>query len=516
MATGILESAAPNEPAASALVSEPIADPQPRDPDSARSGWTPWLVAVVVLACGAPTVGFAWLQWDDPEHVTSNPLVLAPERVSLREQLLTPALGYPIPIAVASYRLEHALFGLAPSAFHAGNVLVHLVVCLLALRLARVLGLSAPGAAVAVLIFALHPASAEPVSWVTGRKDLLAAAFALAALLLVREQGRSARLASIACYGLGLLCKPVIAPLALLMPVVAGSPRFVRIVWPYLLVMAPIAALGVTGQSSAGALESGTGDVSRLRAALYAFGHHARLALLWEEPTAKYLPSPWPPSFPSGSELTAVLLLVLVALAALRISGPARRAARCGASFAALAYLPSSSLFIPLSRFLADSYLYLPLLGLGFVLGAALDHADQLASARVQRLTRAAPWLLALVLAPAFVLSSARFASDLALWSHARGRFPHHARVCREWSNAVLAERGPHPGLAAIDTCIAEFGDALFVKNRGLALAATGRYPEARTWLERAAKTTPSDPSIGRAIAQLKRAEQARREAPTP
>ena len=504
-------------------IAEPSAAPDAertaRDPDPARARLAKWALLALVLLCCVPTLGFQLLEWDDPLHVSRNPLVLAPERMPLRAHWLTPELGYPIPVTVASYRLDHALFGPSAWGFHLDNLLLHLAACLLAWRLARVLGLTVSGTMAAVALFALHPASAEPVSWISGRKDLLAAVLVLATLLLARGSGLRARAAGVVCYALALLSKPVVAPLVVLLPGLVPADRFAgttadagigarlkagsKLLWPYLLVLVPIALLGVAGQRSAGALQDGAGELSPLRAALFALGHHARIALLWEEPTAKYIPAPWPPPWPGSVEIASGLLLALLALALLRIRGPAQGAVRFGAAFAALAYLPSSSLFFPLSRYLADSYLYLPLLGLGLVLGGALDHAQQLSGARVQRLCRLAPWLLALALAPAFVLSSARFADDLALWSHARGRFPNHPRVCREWSNAVFTERGPALGLQAIDTCIAEFGDALFVKNRGLALAQVGRYAEARIWLERAAKTAPGDSTIARALGAL-------------
>jgi hypothetical protein len=472
-------------------------------------------IAALVLACGAPTLGFGFLAWDDGLHVSANPLVLRPASVGWRDQLLTPALGYPIPVTVASYRLDYSLFGLRPGVFHAVNVLLHLAACLLAFALARALGLQVAGASAAVLLFALHPASAEPVSWVSGRKDLLAAVFGLAALLLVARGRRGARGLSLLCYALALLSKPVIAPLAVCIALLpradvgvsldwkAEVRRRLALIWPYLLVLAPIALLGVLGQRAAGATDdAGLGAISRLRAVGYALGHHARLALLLEPPTVKYAPTPWPPPFPSSAELTALGLLAGLALALGWLRGAPRRVGCFGALLAGLGYLPSSSLLVPLTRYLADSYLYLPLLGLGLVLGALLDQARARAP-RLGRLLAATPWLLGLTLAPAFLLSSARFADDLALWSPARARFPHHPRICREWSNAVVEQRGAEPGLSAIDRCIAEFGAALFVKNRGIVLARLGRFEEARVWLLRARERTPQDATISRYLAHL-------------
>jgi hypothetical protein len=233
-----------------------------------------------------------------------------------------------------------------------------------------------------------------------------------------------------------------------------------------------------------------------------------RLALLLEPPTVKYLPKPWPPRWPYYTELFGVAVVVLLCLSGRRLHGSAARAAWFGSALAALGYLPSSSLFFPLTRFLADTYLYLPLLGLGLIFGAFLDSlAARATSKRVRPLLQIAPWLLCCALVPAFLNSAARFSDDLALWSHAMKRFS-HPRVCREYANAVALQNGPLLGLAAIDACIARDGDKLFVKNRGLLLSLIGRRDEALVWLRRAQRSAPGDPAIERAIEALTHAKK--------
>lgn len=480
-------------------------------------------IALLVLACTLPTLRFGFLSWDDPEHVTRDPLVLNPGAASLREQFTTPRLGYPIPVTILSYRLDRALFGIEAQGSHATNVVLHVAVCLLAFVLARRLGLSQPAAALAVLWFGLHPVAAEPVSWISGRKDLLAAAFGLIALECSTASSKAWRSVGLGCYALGLLSKPVIAPIALLVPVLRwcsaeprareqapGVMRSALTLLPYAAVLAPIAVLGVLGQRAVGATDDAAfGGLSRLHAVWYALGHHASSALLLEEPTAKYVPQPWPPSVPSAVDFAALGLLVLLALACARLRGQTQRAAVFGALFAVLTYLPSASLFFPLTRYLADSYVYLPELGVGIVFAAIFERMRGLASARLVPILTAMPWAVGVLLGASFLLSSARFSDDLSLWSHARGRFPHHARVCRQWANAVVSAKGPSAGLDAIDQCIAAFGDALFVKNRGIALAQLGRFGEARDALERARRDAPQDPVIARYLREIETLQRA-------
>lgn len=474
--------------------------------------------AALLVACLTPTLTFQFSAWDDPLHVTRNPAVQTPGEAPLRAHLLTPQLGYPIPVTVASFTLNRAVLGPGPAGFHAVNALLHLSVCALWLALARRFGLSRTAATCGVVLFGLHPVVAEPVSWVTGRKDLLAALFSLSALWLALPGRRLAYAGSVACYALALLSKPVAAPIALLcaaapivgvaatsQPEAPSAPRraIARLV-PYLIVLAPIAILGFRGQSAVGSVDSGGYDgLSQPRAAWYALGHHVSLVLFMEEPTVKYTPAGWPPSLLEPRTTAATLLLALaIALGALKMRGHTRRVAAFGLAWAALAYLPSSNLLFPIVRFLADSFMYLPMLGLAWSFGALVD---AVAAGLGTAARRAAVWLplaLAVALAPPFLLSSARFTDDVELWSHARQRFPHQPRICRQWANAITGARGTAPGLEATEACIGQFGDALFAKNRGVLLLDLGRYAEARASLTRALAHKPGDAAIQRLLQQ--------------
>src|SRR5271156_471354 len=101
-------------------------------------------LAVVLLAIAAtfaPVIGYGFVDWDDPLYIVENPVVLGPAAsVSVADRLLTPTLGYPVPVTVATYGIEHAFFGLRPSVYHATNLGLHLCVCALLFLLARRLG----------------------------------------------------------------------------------------------------------------------------------------------------------------------------------------------------------------------------------------------------------------------------------------------------------------------------------------------------------------------------------------
>jgi hypothetical protein len=122
------------------------------------------------------------------------------------------------PLAFLSQALDWNLWGLRAGGFHATNVAIHAVSAVLVFVLGRRL-LARGWAVAAALLFALHPASHEAVYWVAARFDLLATAFALAAILLLGSDRPARRTAGLICFGLALLSKES----AVAVPVLAAA-----------------------------------------------------------------------------------------------------------------------------------------------------------------------------------------------------------------------------------------------------------------------------------------------------
>jgi len=100
------------------------------------------------------------------------------------------------PVTIASYALTAALWGLDPWAFHAVNLLLHMIAVLLLYRLLLRLFGAFETALIASLLFAVHPAISEAVTNCSGRAELLAAMWGLLGwLVLLRQppEGRSPR-----------------------------------------------------------------------------------------------------------------------------------------------------------------------------------------------------------------------------------------------------------------------------------------------------------------------------------
>jgi tetratricopeptide (TPR) repeat protein len=88
------------------------------------------------------------------------------------------------PIPIASFLLEHAVYGLRATGYHLDSVLVHAVNVLLVWALGRRLGLGPGPSVLAAALFATHPSICEAVHWINGRSDPLMLLFSLLAILL--------------------------------------------------------------------------------------------------------------------------------------------------------------------------------------------------------------------------------------------------------------------------------------------------------------------------------------------
>lgn len=203
------------------------------------------VVAVTVLAF-AMTLTAGFVNWDDEVYVTQHPFVVHPTFAGLGHVWTSGYANLYVPLVYTSYAFDVLVGGGKPWAFHLGNVLLHAVSALVAYlvllelwrsRAALPSGnvpVSAPTiAALAALVFAVHPLQAEPVAWVTGRKDVLSGLLALMAMWLYLKGGerigerRWWHVGACACFGLSLLAKPgvVALPVGLLALDVVGLRR---------------------------------------------------------------------------------------------------------------------------------------------------------------------------------------------------------------------------------------------------------------------------------------------------
>ena len=175
---------------------------------SERPPWR-WLMVVTLLAWGA-TIVLGGSALDDAE-VLGSPLVrgVVPwYEAFLRDYWFhESSAGHWRPLPLLSLRLDHTLWGGAWAGYHLTNVLLHLA-CVLGA--AAVVARLVPGAfaqarhgawTAGLTLFALHPALADSVAWVSGRSSMLSALGGL--LLVAGALSRGPLLVTFACAELG-------------------------------------------------------------------------------------------------------------------------------------------------------------------------------------------------------------------------------------------------------------------------------------------------------------------------
>lgn len=142
------------------------------------------LLALLTLLVFYRSLDYPLLQsWDDNLYVLNNTEKLKPEMANLKHWAISGCVGNYQPLTLYSYMLDYALWGTRARGYHLQNLAWHLLaVCLFFLCLIR-LKARPFAAAIAAAVFAVHPQRVESVVWISERKDVLCAAFFLAAFL---------------------------------------------------------------------------------------------------------------------------------------------------------------------------------------------------------------------------------------------------------------------------------------------------------------------------------------------
>src|SRR5229473_6435284 len=160
------------------------------------------LLGLVTFVVYSGSLSFDFV-WDDWPQIVNSPII---RTWSNLPRALGSDLWYHVarhqvyyrPLFVAWSMLNYTLFGLRPWGWHLGAVLLHVGAVAAVFWLERRLGLEYWTAALAALIFALHPVHIEPVTWISAASDTMVtmfAALAFAAFLNGRDRERNKEVA---------------------------------------------------------------------------------------------------------------------------------------------------------------------------------------------------------------------------------------------------------------------------------------------------------------------------------
>jgi hypothetical protein len=167
----------------------------PTGGDMNRLGrWLPILAAILAFVAFLPALRAGFVNWDDEAGFLTNTAYRGLGWTEIRWAFTTTLLGHWSPLAWITWSVNYVTGGLEPWGYHLGNLLLHAGNVVLVWLLARRLLASgsdesltnrsvAAGATLAALLWGLHPLRAEPVAWVSARRDLLCGFFYLLAAL---------------------------------------------------------------------------------------------------------------------------------------------------------------------------------------------------------------------------------------------------------------------------------------------------------------------------------------------
>ncbi len=462
-------------------------------------------IATVVVFRGALDGEF--VDWDDGINVSENPILNPATPGSVLRFWSGPYLRLYIPLTYTAWAAitplaraaaagGGALGPLDPRAFHAANLAVHVAAVLLVFGILRLVVRRDAAAFGGALLFALHPAQVEPVAWVTGMKDVLGGALALAAVWLylrcaadTRRRGRFAL--PTALFVLALLAKPS----AVAVPLVAWSldrwalGRSAREAtislagWAVIALAWVALAAGVQPLGAVDVVASAWGRVVIAGDALAFYIRH----VLWPTSLAvDYGRSPATVLARPGAAWALALPVAVGALAWI----VRRRAPLLVATAAVFACGLAPVLgFLPFEfqnhSTVADRYLYVALLGPALGVSAALR--------------RARPAVLVAASLGLAALLGGRSAAQVRVWKDTKTLFAHALAVNPRSAVAHNLYGLSRAREERVDDALAHYAEAIRLRpayaeahyHRGLALLGLGRAAEAEASFAEAIRRRP-------------------------
>ena len=350
-----------------------------------RTFWATALLIALLAALPYANAMQAGFVFDDVGVIRDNPVVQRDPPTAVFTAVYEPGFLYR-PLTMLTY-VANARLSPAPWGFHLANVGLHVLVALLARGLAWRLLDTQFAAAVAALLFAVHPVHTEAVTGVVGRAELLAALAAFGTLLALARaldaagRGRVAWMgASILAFAAGLLAKEsaftIVGLVAVLHWRLAPRASFadrVRLLLPYAVVGAAylglrVVVVGALGlPAPPGSLDNVLAHVdlaTRIRTALIVLWEYVSLLAFPLTLSADYSFNAVPLAV-SNADPRLLLAVALLGGLALAVIAAARRAPALlvATLFTVIPLALTANLLVPIGTIKAERLLYLPSFG---------------------------------------------------------------------------------------------------------------------------------------------------------
>jgi tetratricopeptide (TPR) repeat protein len=499
-----------------------------------RKLWIGAILVAISLGLYAQTLGFPFVNWDDPLYVTQNQRVQAGlSKEGIEWAFSETNLINWHPLTWVSHMLDCQLYGLDPGGHHATNVILHALNTLLIFVLFTSLTHAPWRSAAVALLFSIHPLHVESVAWVSERKDLLSTFLGLlstwAYVAYARRGGIDRYLLAALLLSLALMSKAMVVTLPFVFLLLDYWPlrRHFSIGLlaekiPLFLLSVATSAVTFIVQDRAGLMET-EGPlpiVARLANALVSYATYIGKTL-WPSGLAMFYPHPYIPES-GGVPLAAWQIVgaaaVLIAITAVVVRLRDHRWTVFGWCWFLGTLVPVIGIVQVGHQAMSDRYMYLPSIGL-FVM-IAWGGAEIIGSLRSRfGYTYAAMGVVGAALVALTAtswLQTRHWRSSMALFEHAIEVVPRNPTIRYNVANR-LRDRGE------IDAAIAHYRLALEATpnssqlnvNLANVLRRQGEVEEALVLYRRAVEADPDNvlahTNLGSAYRSLGRFDDAER-----
>lgn len=496
------------------------------------------LLVVATLISFWPVGDNGFVSFDDPSYISRNEHVRPGLTADGFVWAFTHAHAHNWhPLTWLSHMADVELFGLSPGAHHRVNLGLHALNACLLLAVLRALTGSFGRSLVVALLFAVHPLRVESVAWASERKDVLAGVFWLLTIAAwarwARRPSQARYVTALACFALGLLAKPtvVVLPVVLLLldvwplgrtvvvePAVGARTTPPRSLPRLLLEKTPFFALAaiasaVTLWAQQGVVQSRSDFPLGARLANAAVTPARYLArTLWPHDLAVFYPYR---RLGAGSPELWIGLAVLAAATAAVVGFRRRGYPLTGWGWFLVTLVPTAGIVQVGMQSTADRYTYLA--GIGVVWAVVWAAADRLGTERLARTAGAAAVAVVLVILGALTWRQSRvWRDDESLYGHAV-RVTHGSFWAEYNYGVVLLAKGRREEARAhFEEAVAiDPGAANAWKNLGV-LDLDGGHTDAAVAAFRAARRAePDDAWSARHLARALNAQGASADAET-
>lgn len=333
-------------------------------------------LVLCVLLVYARVAAFGFINFDDREHVYNNPYVRSGLSLAgIRWAFTAIVVGNWIPLTMLSHMLDVQLFGLRSGWHHLANVCYHAAAAAVLYKFLRAATASRGLPAFAAFVFALHPLHVESVAWIAERKDVLSGLLAMLTLYAyvayVQHPGRRRYWITLGLFSLGLMAKPMLMTLPLILLLLDLWPlerqRTWKLLWeklPFFVLALADGIITVLVQGAAGAVKPAPLDL-RLANAVNSYVIYlwqtvwpARLAVIYPFPKVIV-------GWHAGIGLLAIVTVSVISVLQFR----KRPYLTVGWFWFIGMLLPVIGLIRFGAQAHADRYMYLPMIGLTLAVG---------------------------------------------------------------------------------------------------------------------------------------------------